>query len=132
MKKIVVGVAMAVFSISAMAERVFDADGNIIKDDTKQGTALNPGWSQQTINNIKVVEHLAKQTPHYQEGYYAKLELLRQQKENDRILAERQAKADEIDRAERNTRANELNALANASQAYAAWSGMNRNIIIVH
>ena len=109
------------FSATVSAESftvVFDANGNVLSDTrVPMDIPCEQRWSALTCKSIGVMEHLTRTTPHYQDGHYARVELLKQRREADRVAAEAARQAWQDDLHERSVLAAEANARANWANA---------------
>lgn len=96
----------------------FDAEGHVLYDSrVPMDRPCEVRWNAHTCKNVKVMELLVKHTPEYQEGHYARIEQVKQ----NRIAAQQSAERAHLDYLmelrEREVRAAEQNALASTMNA---------------
>jgi hypothetical protein len=99
---------------------IFDANGNKLFDaSVPMDLTCEDRWLASTCKNIKVMEHLTRTTPEYQEGHYRRLEQQRIELEQIKVAAAAARQAWEDNLREREVNAAEMNAAASAVSARA-------------
>lgn len=98
----------------------FDADGNKLFDASiPMDLKCEERWPAITCKNIKVMEHLTRTTPEYQEGHYRRVEQQRIAVEQMKVAAAERRQAWEDNLRVREVQAAEMNAAASAVSARA-------------
>jgi hypothetical protein len=107
----------------------FNADGSVRYDARiAMHRPCEARWNVQTCKNVKVLENLVKSTPEYQEGYYGKLEEVKQRRENAKVAALVAYQQWQDDLREREVRAAEQNAFANTMNALKQSPSVSVNV----